>query len=180
MGAGRTNDCSSSVTPLSSTSIDMIDSVLWNTGATKYSATLPLSTMYAGERSTQSGKICSSGDYCNDSVERTTAWEGKVGLIYPSDYAYASTNEKCASDIVGSDSYCNTNNWLHPSSGGYWTITPRAHSSSAYYVWDVDLSGRVSSSGAYIADGVRPALYLDSNIQIIGGDGNEMPFKLSL
>ena len=137
--------------------------------------------MYEGERGTQNGKICTSGNDCNDSVERTTTWEGLVGLIYPSDYAYASTDAGCANDIVGSDSTCNTNNWLHPSSGYYWTISPRASSSSANFVWGVFSSSRVNRNDAYYAHGVRPALYLDSNIQITGGDGtSNLPYVLDI
>jgi hypothetical protein len=151
----------------------MIDDAVWYTGATTYNDPLPLSTMYAGERSTQSGKICSSGDHCNDNVTRTTTWTGKIGLIYLSDYAYASTNGSCASDILGTNSTCNENNWLHPSSGYYWTITPYANSSFASRMWYVCSSSRVSSTFASNTRGVRPTLYLSSNVQIIGGDGSE-------
>ena len=92
------NDCSSSVTPLSSTSVNIVDNALWYTGTTDNAETLPLVDMYRGERGTQRGKICTSGDFCNDSVERTTEWVGKIGLIYPSDYVYESINEGCAND----------------------------------------------------------------------------------
>ena len=167
-----TNNCASSVGQISSTSLKMVDDALWYTGTPTYNSTLPLSTMYAGERSTQNGKICTTGDYCTDNVTRTTTWVGKVGLIYPSDYAYASTDASCASDIYGDNSTCNTNNWLQPSSGNYWTISPYAHSGYSNYVWFVYSSFRVYRDNANDADGVRPALYLAPNVKIKGGNGS--------
>lgn len=59
---------------------------------------------YSWERSDNTGKTCSSGTYCNDTVERTTVFTGKVALIYPSDY-----------------SDCKDNNWLRLSGN---TLTP--------------------------------------------------------
>ena len=174
------NNCASIVGQISSTSLKMVDDALWYTGETTYNATLPLSTMYEGERGTQTGKICPSTDSsCNDNVTRMTTWVGKVGLIYPSDYAYASISESCTTNIVGRDSTCNTNNWLHSSSGLYWTITPRADSYVASGVWGVYSSDRVYKSYAYCAYGVRPALYLHQDVQIIGGDGTvDYPYIL--
>ena len=57
----------------------LIDNHTWNTGAPNYnelydSTTKTLDTVefYKAERGTVNGKICTSGDYCNDTVTRTT------------------------------------------------------------------------------------------------------------
>ena len=176
-----TNDCSSSVRQLSTPALNMIDDALWYTGAIGYIDPLSLSTMYEGERGSKNGKICSSGDMCNDTVTRTTTWLGKIGLIYPSDYAYASTKNDCITNIYGSNSLCKENNWLHPSSGHYWTIAPFATSMDARYVWYIHSSSCVNGGSAADVYGVRPTLYLSSAVKIIDGDGTQSnPYKLSI
>ena len=68
----------------------LISDAVWNTGSqgtndyTSASGGLT-KHFYAYERSSNTGKICTSGDYCNDTVERTTTWKGLVGLMYPSE-----------------------------------------------------------------------------------------------
>lgn len=144
---------------------------------------------YTYERSENTGKICSSGTYCNDTVERTTTWTGKVGLMYPSDYGYAtsggSTTDRttCLNTNLGSwngssVSDCKNNDWLL--SGAQWTISPSAASSRASDAFYVVNNGRVSSSYAYGEIGVRPVGYLLSNTSIQSGDGSSgNPFILS-
>jgi len=70
-----------------------------------------------------------------------------------------------------------TSNWLTPSSGYYWTISPGT--SDGGVAWVVDSVGY--ADGIYLVYGqmgVRPAAYLSSNVQIIGGDGSTVPYKL--
>ncbi len=69
---------------------NLIDSVIWNTGAPERSDQL-IGSFYDYERGSRNGKICSSGTSCNDTIKRTTTWTGKVGLMYPSDYILATS-----------------------------------------------------------------------------------------
>ena len=120
----------------------------------------------------------------------------KVGLMYPSDYGYATdggttTNKSsCRSKElynwdVSSFSYCKNNDWLYTSqatswgSNNYeWLISPfSASSGRAAFLkstGEVRLngSGNGLSSITYI---VRPTFYLDSSIlKIVGtGDGTK-------
>ena len=167
------NDCSSSVTQIESTYASMIEEVIWNTGAITYADSIERSSSYEQERGTTE-KICSSGTYCTDGVERTTTWAGKVGLIYPSDYGYASTSgTNIRNSSVG------TTNWLETGSK-YWTISPGASSSIAFHAWCV-VPGFVGNGTAYFDRGVRPAIYLKSNISITDGDGTSTnPYILSV
>ena len=63
-------------------------------------------------------------------TSRPLYWDGMVGLIYPSDYGYASG--KLCSDSISFNSYndsCKDRNWIFNSSiSSQWLITPRSDS----------------------------------------------------
>ena len=116
----------------------------------------------------------------------------KIGLMYPSDYGYATvggsttskTNcrtTKLYSWYSSSFSDCKNNDWLFKSQSSFvnnaeWLISPNAsYSSSAAYL---NSSGSVSPYGNNsVANGmlaVRPTFYLDSSIlKIVGGLGTK-------
>ena len=186
---GRSNATTSNIsfanTGLSSAEQNMIDTATWYLGAYNGEASY-VNTQYLAERqSTTLGKICSIGDYCNDKVVRTSTWTGKVGLMYPSDYGYATDLTTC-SLILNSyestlNSYaCKAKDWLFDSSKSQWTLSPRAYPSYAYYVFGVSDVGRVhrgSANGVYV---VRPAVYLKSGVSISEGNGSQSnPYVLS-
>ena len=109
--------------------------------------------------------------------ERPTEWSGKVELMYPSDYGYAVLASSCAR-TTNLDSYnstsCAGNNWLKTDSY-QWTLTP--YSSGSNYVFIVFSYGNLYGNIASLGFGVRPSIYLKSNIAISGGDGSiDFPF----
>ena len=63
------------------------------------------------------GKICSSGSPCNDTIIRTTTWTGYIGLPYATDWAYASGENICETNMEAKDSsnnyICKNNNWIY-------------------------------------------------------------------
>ena len=177
---GRNNtikDCPTEY--INSTLKSMVDDkAVWYLGGQTYSepSTPPygLSTLksYYNERGT---KV-----YSGHTDIAKTEWIGPVGLIYPSDYGYASTDSECRSNLRAGFTYidgtwnysnakCKNNNWLYKSSY-YWTTSP--NSGHSYGVFCVVSSGSVTSYHAYSACGVWPALYLKSNILIESGDGS--------
>ena len=174
----------------------LISDAIWNTGAndgkTYTYNNIITSKFYELERSSNTGKICSSGNYCNDKVERTTTWTGKVGLMYPSDYGYATSggdttdratclNKELYNWDSSSVSDCKNNDWLYNGSSPPWTISPGARSSNAYSAFGVNSGGSVNSGSASYGRGVRPVVYLTSNVKISGGEGtSESPFSLEL
>ena len=120
---------------------------------------------------------------------RPTYWVGKIGLMYPSDYGYATsggTTTNRASCLAkelfswNSSSYsdCKNNDYLYNSSLYQWTITPdSSHSNRVFYVvatgYVYNYVARNSSSSA------SPVLYLKSTVEITGGDGTSgNPFTL--
>ena len=119
---------------------------------------------------------------------RPTEWIGKVGLMYPSDYGYATSGsqafsrENCLATKLGSFSQdCYSNDWLYNSSYHQWTLTH--HVWYPFSVFYVQSSGTLTFGQNVTWNGVSasPTLYLSSNVKISGGDGSEVnPYTLSL
>ena len=160
-----------------------IESVVWNLGGTDYShyssSTLGLASHWYGY---ERGTTVYSG--------RPTTWPGKIGLMYPSDYGYATsggttTNRaSClAKELYNWDgvSDCYNNDYLFKSSYNQWTLTPSL--SGAVDVFRVGTEGSVGDDFAR-NDGrfVRPVAFLKSNILLSGvGDGSSnSPYQLKV
>ena len=166
-------------TGLSQTAKNMIDEVIWNLGGTSWSNPssppygLPTLDTYYKERGT-------SVYWSNVSK---TEWLGKVGLIYPSDYGYASTDSGCRNNLRDGVTYINntwdysnvscksTNNWLQIGAW-YWTLSP--YSTDSNNAFNVFGGGDVNDYIAYNGRAVRPSVYLKSNIRITGGSGTQI------
>ena len=187
------------------TSKSLIDYHTWNTGAPNYkelynSTTETLDTVefYKAERGTTNGKICSSGNNCNDTVERTTEWTGYVALPYATDWAYASSESDCETNMfAGYDATassfgeaianmtCKKNNWMHYGStlsDAFWVLSPDKSSESSIGSLVVYGIGAVYASldGTAEPHFVIPSIYLKNNVQIISGTGtNTDPYILS-
>ena len=183
-----TTSCNFTSTGIKEKLKNMLGNAVWNTGASTTISQIA-SKWYTEERGTRNGKICTSGNYCNDTVKRTTTWTGKVGLMYPSDYGYATSggsttdratclNKELYNWDGSSVSDCKNNDWLFNNSY-QWTISPYAPSSRASSVFSVYSSGYVTNDGARNYHGVRPVGYLLSNTSIQSGDGSSgNPFTL--
>ena len=185
-------------------SVSLIDEVTWHLGAgnndngtvidTQYPNDNPLKAakLYELEKSNNTGRVCTNGGrYCNDPYERHTSWTGKVGLMYASDYVYATTGsssytrEQCLNTALFrngtnyaniSDNACRNNNWLYKSENGVWgdwTITPAADPSSAGQFFYVDNGGQLYQIRSQDVYGVRPVVYLNPNVSFTSGTGTE-------
>ena len=179
--------CDFSSTGLTESVKGKLVKVRWNTGTMpdEYSSNtskITASYMYQGERSDNHGKkFCSSGGSdCNDKVDRTTTWDGFIGLMYPSDYGYAvggDVRNSCLAKSMyswnESSPDCKGNDWLRDSSNYQWTITPVPLSSLASGVFFVTSGGYVYYGDATDAYAVRPVAYLRSNTQIVVGEGTK-------
>lgn len=108
---------------------------------------------------------------------RPTTATGYIGLMYPSDYGFAAYPDAWTTNLNGYDSSSITsNNWLYM--GLFeWSITP--YSSFGSIVFIVTGSGYLYYNNASIGHAVRPAFYLNSNVEYNGGTGTESdPFTL--
>jgi len=182
-----TNDCSNDITPINSTYESMIENVVWSTrgisrdqledGTASEFYNLEQTSELTGKECSATNSDESENTNCNDTVERKTEWEGKIGLIYPSDWGYASIDPDCE-DITNGYGTCYQSNWLNTGSL-YWTMSPYAYSAGfAGFVWYVG-SDYANNDRADAGNGVRASLYLKSNVQIIDGDGSKNnPYKL--
>ena len=147
---------------IKSSSIDKVAKVRWNLGGYNTDSVSVLN-MYNAERRTLHISNPSDG------ITRTNTWDGKIALMYPSDYGYASTDTTCRSEL--SSSNCKNGNWLF-NSAMQWTLSPS--SSYAYSVFLVDSGWSVGGFRTYGNHGVRPALFLKSDVVIAGGTGESV------
>ena len=172
-----TTACDFTTTGLTEKAKAMIGDVKWYLGGSSTYNDVTASMFYTRERGT--------GVYSG----RSTSWIGKVGLMYPSDYGYATsggttTNRaSCLAEEMyswgdSSVSDCKNNDWMYNSSNRQWTITPRQDLTGT--VFSVSSAGYVYYNGsAYINYGVRPVVYLNSAIKVITGSGTkESPYIL--
>ena len=157
-----------------------IESVVWNLGGSSTNNDVTASMFYERER----GTIVYSG--------RPTTWTGKIALMYPSDYGYATaggttTNrDSCLAKELwnwsGSGvSDCKNNDYLFKSSYVQWTLAPR--SSDYNIVFYVYPKGSVSGNGNVRADYVvRPVAYLKSSISLssVGDGSSTSPYQLKV
>ena len=114
------------------------------------------------------------------------SWVGKLGLMYLSDYGYASSN--CENKKIWDDSNsssndiraCNGTNWLYNIKANEWLLPQYAsHGSIAFGVSSVGYANSYYVNYYQIA--VRPVLYLISSAQITGGNGtSSSPYTLGL
>ena len=172
-------------TELNTTYLNSLDSTSKSMiGQTKYylggyeSSSILTQDMYSYER-----KISGTA-YYNDTNPNN--WVGKLGLMYVSDYGYASSNCNNSTNLES----CNNQNWLnniislntnYPDS---WTITASLEdyyrrTVSSFYVNNQGVSD-MYVCGMDSGKQIFPTLYLKSNVLITGGDGTSTnPYKLS-
>ena len=116
---------------------------------------------------------------------RSTSWTGKVGLIYLSDYGYATSGNSSTSraTCLAKEMYnwdgvsaCYQNDWLFKSSY-MWTLSPNpSNGGSVFYVYS---SGFVHNYNAYNRNGAWPVVHLKSTIKVTTGTGSSNdPFIL--
>ncbi|MBR3661209.1 MAG: hypothetical protein IKN63_04870 [Bacilli bacterium] len=146
------------------------------------------STVYNEERATpvmcESDVISySHNSSCNIWNGNQTSWTGKVALLYPSDFGYASSSSNWNKQISSYWQYGQVinDNWLLNNDAYYnWFLSPASYSqdvliywSASGYIWSIS-----SNNSAYV-NSWRPVLNLKANTLIYSGDGSyNNPYKL--
>ena len=189
-----TISCDFSNIGLTNTSKAMIYNATWNTSTLNGSWWTQddkgnASQIYIDERGNNAVNYCT--DSGCDGIVRKTKVVGNVGLIYPSDYGFAtngsntlSRNECLSVRVHSYTNGCNTKDWLSVDGDPAWLITPRAR--YYYAAFSIFKSGNlddvytgidmndIGNHNQYTSDNrnVFPVVYLKTSISIIGGDGS--------
>ena len=165
------------VNKINSTSKNMIEQVTWNLGGTTWKTTTPPFATYSTKEL-----------YTMERATSATTSRDYIGLIYPSDYGYASTDASCRQNLRAGITYinstwggtpaCKNNNWLYKGVG-YRTISP--YSTDPGHVYYVTGDGDLLSGRSLYPTNIRPSLYLKTNVKIVNGLGtSDNPFILGL
>ena len=165
---------------LSTTSQNMIGDTKYYLGGGGNNSNFNSSVdFYSYERKIKNTK---SNEFYYD--KNPNSWVGRLGLMYVSDYGYASDNceTKALNDYNNSNDLriCNNTNWLFNLKKLESTITQYSNTStSIHYI--ADNGTVVSTYQASLAQTVvRPTLYLKSEVRIIDGDGTSAnPYIIS-
>ena len=102
-----------------------------------------------------------------------------IGLMYPSDYGYAAGSSCLSTSLFTYNSSCKNSDYLYSAEGG-WFQSPLAIGSSYANIINRGFVGYSNGVGRD-SMAIRPVLYLNTNVQITGGDGSQFnPFQLLL
>ena len=137
--------------------------------------------MYSYER-----KISGSNYYYGSNPN---SFIGKIGVMYASDYGYATLN--CESkQLYNSNSSsndiraCNDTNWLYNIKNAEWLLDQNPDRGLGVDFYYTNSNGYIDSTGHMFFSHnfhVRPVLYLTSAVQITSGDGTvSNPYIFSL
>ena len=106
-----------------------------------------------------------------------SSWYGKIALMYPSDYSYATDLTKCSKKLIdyGTDINCTEKNWLYKNNY-QWLITPHASDSTYPHAWITFNEGGLGEGVVHLIEDshVYPSLYLKSNLIYDTGDGSSV------
>ena len=156
-----------------------IETVIWNLGSSSTYDDVNTEIFYSRERDT------------NSVSNVLTKWNGKIGLIYPSDYGYSTSggakNNRniCIKENLyywnnDSISYCKDNSYLYKNGNYQWTLTTNSKNETAAF--NINAGGIISYDNvARHGYNIRPTLFLKSNISIGLGDGSlNTPYQLGI
>jgi hypothetical protein len=146
---------------------NLFESVVWNLGGSPGYSGVYAKDFYAYER----------GSLTGNSNAYAATWTGKIGLMYPSDYGYATSGGDTGRDAcLNIDLYkwdgainCYKENYLYDSSDVQWTLTPNSSNSGIVFI--VHFVGRVYNYEVINGYAVRPVGYLKSDATISSGSG---------
>ena len=168
IASGATSySCTSNTWSLNSMALSQISEATYYLGGSSSSSGQSAEIYYAFER----GTTVYSG--------RPTSWSGLVGLMYPSDYAYTFANgvdDTCYMDTGNCNNGIPSSSWLYKSGTYQWTVSP--YSGNASFVFRVYSTGNVGNSSAHLSTGVRPVVYLKSDIKLQGSGTSSEPYEI--
>lgn len=166
--------CTENTWSLNETALSQINEVTYYLGGGSYDSTAHYGTteeIYTWERGTKTFKNT-----------RPINWQGLVGLMYPSDYGYTFANgvdETCYTDAyscVTQKGGTPRSSWLFKLGLTSWTVS--VYSSYAFSAFAVTSIGDVRDYSVDSSFGVRPVVYLRSDIQLSGSGTSTSPYEI--
>ena len=189
-----TEICNFDTVGLQEVAQEKIENAIWNIGSngTNDISTLTFKNIYNYERGNLSSKVCNNEIYCNDQIIRSYLWTGKIALLYPSDYGYATSSgsstykSTCLNTVItewANVPECIENNWIHQQDKiGMWLLFSLGTANAGSSVLKVHSDGYINSNNGYgnRTQQTKPTAYLKKEVFITGGEGTETnPFVIS-
>ena len=116
--------------------------------------------------------------YTAEITNATKTHTAKIGLMYPSDYGYATTPDYWTTNLFDYDTAAKNKDWLFL--GSYeWLLSPGSGDFNG--AWNVNSSGRAYNNGGVVyASAVRPSFYLLSSVKYVFGSGtSSLPIRIN-
>ena len=130
------------------------------------SSNLKINTIYSAER----GRTTSNGN--------ALYWDGKVGLMYPSDYGYAAGNDCVTNTDAYSYDKCSDKNWIDLKN--IYELFMTSVATSEKLVFNSDRFGKICEVSSSTPRYARPVFYLSSDVSITSGTGTSSdPYIIS-
>ena len=122
--------------------------------------------------------VQTSYQYEIKSPAESTTYNAKIGLMYLSDYGYATSPENW-NEYMMHLNYVINNNWMYMGVDE-WTITRRSGTPSGFAFY-ITQDGSVDFFGVkYRKTGIRPTFYLNSDVELESGTGSASdPYRLA-
>ena len=111
--------------------------------------------------------------YTTEITNATETYDAKIGLMYASDYGYATIPEYWATNLSDYNMEPKNNDFLYLA-GQEWLITiVTVNIHLLKNVWYVDSNGSINNQSTTQKLQVRPSFYLLSSVNYISGDGTK-------
>ena len=174
-------------------SSSLIDFITWNYGSNGEMKLLNTFQFYESERSNNSRRGCTSGALCDDGSIDTYYLKGRIGLLYLSDFGYATSGgtygrEECLNVNMGDlnesvNESCLINNWILPAyeENYYWSMIPTHGSSTSQDAFVIRRDGKVYGGGISGYGAIKPVLYLKTDVLALSNNlgSKDSPYILA-
>ena len=107
-------------------------------------------------------------EYMAEITRATKTYTAQIGLMYPSDYGYATTQDYWTTRLYDYNTAAKNTDWLFLGSHE-WLLSP--YSGNTNYAWYVHNSGFVHNNDVTNTYAARPTFFLTSSVQYVSGSG---------
>ena len=117
--------------------------------------------------------------YTAEITNATKKYDAKIGLMYASDYGFATLQDYWTTNLNSYDSAAYNKDWLYINDY-QWTLSPSSDNSVS--VWNIRDTGSVNNYSTHVTADyvkVRPSFYLTADVQYVSGTGTESdPYRI--